>query len=327
VLRDLLSRLARDPLQAAARLIASHERIVLTGMGGSYAALLPMWRTLIASGKTTWHLDTAELLSLAEPLLTAQTLVIAVSQSGRSAELVTLVERFSPQARFLAVTNDPVSPLARASTAVVEIHAGVENAVSTRTYLNTLAALDLLTRDACGESDIEHWSCAADAIERYLVDWREHVETLKVLLGLPERLMLLARGDSMAAALYAGLIIKEAAKWPVEAMESAQFRHGPLELADSRLAALVMAGQDAGERDRNLKLAQDVERYGGRAFWLDPTQVTGHPRVIPSPGAVAGAAHAAIEAVPLQLLSVALAEQSGIEPGVFRHLQKVTTIE
>jgi glucosamine--fructose-6-phosphate aminotransferase (isomerizing) len=325
VLRAALAELGPPRLQACAQLIRAYDRVVLTGMGGSYAALIPTWRSLLGSCKAVWLIDTAELLSLAEVMLTDKTLVIAVSQSGRSAELVSLAERFRSSARFLAVTNDPASALARASHAILEIHAGEEHAVSTRTYLNTLAVLHLLVQASHGEYNITHWQKTADAIEAYLQDWRDRVEVFKRKLGMPERLMLLARGDSMASAVYAALVVKEAAKCPVEAMGAAQFRHGPLELADSRFAAIVLAGANRFERERNLALAQDIERYGGRAFWLDTQEVADHPHPIEAPGRDANLL--AAQTIPLQLLSVALAEQAGLEPGVFRHLQKVTTVE
>jgi glutamine---fructose-6-phosphate transaminase (isomerizing) len=74
-----------------------------------------------------------------------------------------------------------------------------------------------------------------------------------------------------------------------------------------------------------LRLAQDIARYGGKAVWLDAEPVSELPHLaIPR---LAGPARSAVEAVPLQLLSVALAEQTGIEPGAFRHLQKVTVTE
>jgi len=63
----------------------------------------------------------------------------------------------------------------------------------------------------------------ADGIERYLEHWRTRTDALKAALGIPDRLVLLARGASLAAAFYGALINKEAAKWPVEAMNAAQF--------------------------------------------------------------------------------------------------------
>ena len=143
-------------------------------------------------------------------------------------------------------------------------------------------------------------------------------------MGLPERLFLLGRGASLAAANCGALIIKEAAKWPAEAMSSGQFRHGPLELADPAMAAVILAGETAPDRERNRRLLDDIERFGGNGLWADtdPDGDTKLPiAVSPEPG------RALAEIVMLQLVSIAIAEQSGIEPGVFRHLEKITTVE
>ena len=351
------SRLDFKPIAASIR---RSERVVLTGMGSSYAALLPAWRSLIKADIAAWLLDTAELLTLGSAFLTPNTLVIAASQSGRSAELIALNEQAQGRSPLIAITNDPASPITRGAAHVLELHSGVEYAVSTRSYLNTLALASILGSGVCDESAHDPWAQAMkpwmdtpDPIEHYLEHWRARVDALKTALGSPDRLLLLARGSSLAAAFYGALINKEAAKWPVEAMNAAQFRHGPLELADSRLTALILAGNEPADRERNLRLASDVHRYGGRALWLDAegesatstiSNVSAEVRKSPSPHRelpavaapavpafnfprVPASACAAAEILPLQLLSVALAELAGIEPGVFRHLQKVTSVE
>jgi glucosamine--fructose-6-phosphate aminotransferase (isomerizing) len=325
VLRAALKTFSPSKLGTVATAIRSHQRIVLTGMGASFAALLPAWRALMEAGVTAWHLDTAELLSLSGTFLAPNTLVIAASQSGRSAELVSLAQQVHSRTALIAITNDANSPLAEAASSVIEIHAKHEHTVSAGSYLNTLAVTSLIGAAVAATGDVDPWHRAADAIEIYLETWRDRIDFLKARVGLPERLMLLGRGPSMAAALYGALMIKEAAKWPVEAMNAAQFRHGPLELADERLTAFIFAGHQKTARERNLRLARDLERCGGKPFWLDhepPIDL----RHIPLPAAY-GPALAAVEIVPLQLLGIAIAEQSGIEAGSFRHLEKVTTVE
>jgi glucosamine--fructose-6-phosphate aminotransferase (isomerizing) len=321
--------------------IRSSERVVFTGMGSSYAALLPAWRGLVKAGFSAWHLNTAELLTLGRDFLKPNALIIAASQSGRSAEIIALKDQARGRAPIIALTNEPASPMTQQAAHVLELHSGVERAVSTRSYLNTLALASILATAVCNKGSwadaITPWTDAPAIIEGYLEDWRLRVNALKVALGTPDRLILLARGASLAAAIYGALIGKEAAKWPLEAMNAAQFRHGPLELADPRLTALILAGEEPADRDRNLRLASDVHRYGGRALWLDVKReeysavdqlgwIEFHPPLIELPHMPATTRPAA-EILPLQLLSVALAELTGVEPGVFRHLQKVTSVE
>jgi glutamine---fructose-6-phosphate transaminase (isomerizing) len=303
--------------------LAGYSRVVLTGMGASHAALRPLWLTLVGAGHAAWLLDSSELLGPLLPLIDASTLVIAASQSGKSAELVALADEIGARGgKLLAITNDPLSPLARHAQVVVDIRAGEENAVSTKTYVNTLAAGHALGRILLAQplDDVVHRT--ADALESYLEGWRGHVDGLKEAVGLPERLYFLARGTSLAAAECGALITKEAAKWPVEAQSAAQFRHGPLELADERLTVVILAGTDDRTRAMNRTLESDVAAYGAHAFWLDHGSPSA-PLDIPE---TAADARPLVEITPLQLLSVAIAEQTGIEPGVFRHLAKVTAV-
>jgi glucosamine--fructose-6-phosphate aminotransferase (isomerizing) len=226
----------------------------------------------------------------------------------------------------VGITNDATSPLAEHADVAIGVEAGDEHAVSTRSYVNTVAAATLAAERLLGlVSSESRLDAAADAIAQYLDSWRERVDRMKEELGLPKRLYLLGRGASQASSGCGALILKEAAKWPAEAMSSGQFRHGPLELADSRMTAIVLAGENEMDRQRNRRLLEDIERYGGRGVWADAGLSTNGSTL---PIATAdGAGRGIAEIVALQLLSVAIAEQTGIEPGVFRHLQKVTTVE
>ena len=323
-LRELLSHVDESRSDGGPIALASHDRVLFTGMGASLASLEPSWLRLAAAGQPAWLLDSARLDQDAPGLLTSKTLVIAASQSGRSAELLSLAERAGGVgATIVSLTNDPQSPFAVLSDETIAIHAGEENAVSTRTYLNTLAAAALLVDGLLGEDSTLALGLAADAIESFLEDWRGWVDAARQDLGLPPRLFLLARGTSLAAAEYGALILKEAAKWPAEAMVSGQFRHGPLELADERLAAIVFAGENPAERERNVRLAEDLHRFGAKAFLADPG---GGPGTLTVPRATGRGAPLG-EAILPQLLAIALAETQEIEPGAFRHLGKITTVE
>ena len=300
------------------------SKILLTGMGASHAALRPLWIALVRKSHPAWLVESSDVLGAMLPLLDRSTLVIVASQSGRSAEIVALAdEAQSRQSPILAITNDLASPLAAAATAAVDIRAGVENAVSTKTYMNTLAAGIAVRRSLLSEPLDDTVDRTADALAGYLEGMQNRIEVMKERIGLPDRLVYLARGSSLAAAEYGALIMKEAAKWPVQALSSAQFRHGPLEIADERLTAVVLSGEDQKERELNAALVTDLKRYGAKTFQLnaDPNDpALAMPKVV-------GDARPMAEAVPLQLLTIAIAEQSGIEPGVFRHLSKVTTVQ
>ena len=301
------------------------DRIVLTGMGASLEALRPSWMDMVSGGRPAWLIDTAELIGSAAPLVTASTLIVAASQSGRSVELVDLAETLRPKAgALLAITNDAASPLAARADVVIDIVAGAENAVSTKTYTNTLAAGMTVANAFAGRDVDQTLEHTALALRSYLERWEEHLGEIGNLLAAPQRLYVVGRGRSLAAVGYSALILKEAAKIPVEGLSAPQFRHGPLELADERLDVVVFAGDNPTDRERNKRLLTDLRLFGARAFWVDDRgdDMAGP---IPMPE-TAGADRAICEIVPMQLLAVAISQHAGIEPGKFRYLEKVTTI-
>ncbi len=120
------------------------DRIVLTGMGASLFALWPAWLILARAGRPAWLVETGELLRATPELMTSRTLVVAASQSGRSAEVVALGEHRSSFELLVGLTNDTTSPLGEHSDVAIDIESGEERAVSTRSYVNTLAAAALV---------------------------------------------------------------------------------------------------------------------------------------------------------------------------------------
>lgn len=94
---------------------ARWRRVLLTGMGSSYWACRPLYLRLLREGLTPVMVETSELIHYEREWLTSDTLVIAVSQSGRSAETVRLLEIAHGACDLIGVTNTPDSPLATQS--------------------------------------------------------------------------------------------------------------------------------------------------------------------------------------------------------------------
>ncbi len=91
------------------------KTVVLTGMGSSFHALHPLHMELINHGLTAMMVETSELLYYRNRLFDPKTLIIAVSQSGQSAEVVRLLEINRGKSSVIAITNTPHSPLAEQS--------------------------------------------------------------------------------------------------------------------------------------------------------------------------------------------------------------------
>ncbi len=324
-LRDIL---ASDVVRAVGDIaIAQYDRIVLSGMGASLFALYPAWLSAVDAGAAAWWLDASELLTYAPALVTPRTLVILASQSGRSAEVVALLNSFEGRrpACLVGVTNDAESPLGQGADRMVPLLSGAEHTVSTRSYLNTLTAASVVTSAILGlNASVASFYRTVEVLDRYLgPEWDRHVAAIGNALGQPERLVILGRGPALATAWQGALVIKEAAKVAAEGLGAAQFRHGPIELADTRLTAVILEGS-AATADLNRRLACDLQGWGAHVLWIGRQTPPGIMR-LPTPEAD-GAAREVVDIVPLEIASVTLAEAHGVVPGVFRHGGKVTTV-
>jgi glucosamine--fructose-6-phosphate aminotransferase (isomerizing) len=299
------------------------SRVILTGMGGSFAALYPMWLVLTRAGHAPHLVETSELIYDALPLIDTNTLLIVASQSGRSAEIVRLLD-LTHGAPMLAITNTPDSPLAQAAAARLITHAGAEHTVSCKTYVTTLAALALCgaaLADGDWQATLADLMNATFDVERFVNDVDSRAKATAALVK-SNSLVLCGRGVSFAAAQCGGLIIKEAAKFHSEGMSGAAFRHGPMELATAGLTVFVYQGASNVEA-LNRKLVAEINQAGGHAYLIGASSEAELLR-LPT---VSPVALPIIEILPAQMLSVGLAWQNGREPGKFIVSGKVTLTE
>lgn len=327
-LEETVAGLEQSPALAhTAQRLANGEfqRVVLTGMGSSFHVLHPLNLRLMNHGCTSLMLETSELVHYAPGILGSGTLLIAVSQSGRSAEILRLLEVRKSGCVTVAITNTPDSPLALRSNATVLTHAGAEFSVSSKTYVAALLALawtaDLLTHRDLDQTRRE-LAQAAPAVAAYLNDWKAHVQQLKTELAGVRHLFVLGRGPSLASAGTAGLIIKESTHFHAEGMSAAAFRHGPFEMLSGGLYALVFSGEPA-TAELNRKLVDDIIREGGRAALAGEDAAPGAFRLPQAPPAVRGI----LEILPVEMITLALAAMAGREAGWFERASKVTTTE
>jgi glucosamine--fructose-6-phosphate aminotransferase (isomerizing) len=122
-LKTALDQFDPVPLSPLAKAIRDNDfdRILITGMGGSLYASYPIWLMLAETGLPALWVDTAELIHHTPALVTPKTLLWMVSQSGKSAEIVSAID-LKPGS-LLATVNDLESPLAKAGQYHVPIRA------------------------------------------------------------------------------------------------------------------------------------------------------------------------------------------------------------
>ncbi len=184
-IRLALAKTDLFPLKALSQELKAggFDRILLTGMGASYYGLYPAWLHLAAAGLPAIWVDAAELVHHAPAFVTGRTLLWIASQSGHSAEIVSLLRQIEnrPPAGLLAMTNDLSSPLAQAVLqqevgglkALLPLRAEPESTPSTRTYLHTLAIGQLAALCLAQAELAPHLAAlqvTADGIAAYLQD-------------------------------------------------------------------------------------------------------------------------------------------------------------
>lgn len=224
-----------------------------------------------------------------------QSLVIAVSQSGESTDILAVVQEARKQGvPTLAITNLADSALAKAADEVILLHAGEEMSVAaTKTYTASLAAFALLTASWQGsEVHLEELANVPDLVAAAL-GLEEETRDLASRLANLSDCTVIGRGYNYATAFEMALKLKELAYVRAEPYSSADFLHGPLALVDEAFRAVMIAPGGAvydnlvefterikkegarliaiSDRDEFLKLAEaGLKLPGNMPEWLSP---------------------------------------------------------
>ena len=302
------------------------DRVILTGMGSSLNALYPSCLRLVSAGLPVWHEDTAELLINIRGRIKGKTLLWIASQSGESAEVTQLLnelDAITGDVTIVGFTNYPESNLGTRSDYLFNILCGPENTVSTKSYLNTLLAAGLATSIALKEEIDPQIADAPQILKSYLDNWKQCYEALDTALS-QGTIFIIGRGNSMASARTGSLIIKEASRESLESLTTAQFRHGPLEMASEKVAVLILEGYDV-QRQLNSLMYEDLIKLKANPIWISSEALPLHTGIA-APALTSALARPMGEMIVLQILTLVLANRKGDEPGKFRQISKITTI-
>lgn len=255
------------------------------------------------------------------PLLTRDTLALAISQSGQSPDVVEPIRYFrTGGATTVALVNDAASPLAQAAEWALPLHAGPERSVAaTKSFIASLVAGARLVAHWQGDAELlaelralpEHLREAARA------DWSAAIEVLR-----PARnIMVVGRGMGFTVALEAALKLKETSALQAEAFSGAEIQHGPMALIEDGYPLLIFATRGPAQSGL-LQLAEDMRRRGARVLLAAPADVATRDLTLPTAGTVDLDPLCAIQA--FYILAAQLAEARGLDPDRPRHLAKVT---
>jgi glucosamine--fructose-6-phosphate aminotransferase (isomerizing) len=169
-------------------------------------------------------------------------LVIGISQSGESPDIVTVVEEARRQgALTLAITNQPGSPLATTADLVLETTAGEEQAVAaTKTYTSQLTAIALLCAAMSGESRLLAEMKAVPALMREVLTLDDEIRVAAERYRYMDQCVVLGRGFNYASAFEWSLKLKEMTYVVAEPYSSADFQHGPVAIVSDGFPVLAV---------------------------------------------------------------------------------------
>ena len=259
------------------------------------------------------------------------TLVVSVSQSGATEEIVT-TQAWARDcgAATVAVANVAGSPLVAAADLALVTEAGPEVAVpATKTYLAQLVAMAVLGTALAPEPlalDVD-FDRVAGEVER-LLGARAGVEEAVAALREASYAVVSGRGLLMGTALETALKLEETCLRPVRGYSYADLRHGPISVVTAGMTAVLVAAQDGPLLEPMVELARDLRGRGATVVGIGGdggfAQACAHhvpgpdlPETLAPLGAI----------VPAQLVVESLARALGLDPDNPRGLAKVTTTD
>lgn len=325
-------------------LLAGINRVVIIGCGTSYNAGLVGKYFIEELVRLPVEVEAAGEYRYRNPVLSPQTLVLAISQSGETADTLEAIRQAKRAgAKTLVVTNREDSSMAREVDAVLPVRAGIEVSVcATKSFVAQIAVLYLLglflaeTLKTTSPERLlqvkQDFLRLPTLLEGYLNDQAalKAVEAVAHQYAQSANMLFIARGINFPVALEGALKLKEISYIHAEGYSGAELKHGPIALLDSTMP--VMAVLAAGEVfEKCLSNCQEAKARAAKVVAF--TNVPSHPAygdtfeaVLPLP-AVDELLSPLLMTVPLQLLAYYSAEHLGKDVDQPRNLAKSVTVE
>lgn len=249
-----------------------NPHIVLTGMGSSLFACYVTMKFLQKKGIHATVMESMELLNMHVSFFAKDVIVVAVSQSGESLEVLKLLQELPGDIPVISVTNYPKSHLYGMTELHFGIYAGTEYLTSTKTYTNTLAAMLLLAYRIAGCSGEEKEKlrrqlevCSA-GMEKIIGE--EHLgDEIADFISDISFLICVGGGYSYTTTCHSEIVAEEAGKFYSSRYTPAQFIHGPIELIAPGFGA-VLYDFDPDCSAKCDEVRENILHYGGKVLCI-----------------------------------------------------------
>lgn len=309
----------------------NYQTVIFTGMGSSFFTSYAASCLFNSVGVHSFAVNTSELLYYHSSLINENTLVVCVSQSGESYEVVKYLEQMPKNVFCLGITNEENSTLSSKANISLLSKAGCEEMTSTKTYTSLTLVLYILgwyLAGKWGDDKVEKIKKLISGTGSLLTQPDNLAEDIFNFIGDVNYLQFIGRGPSYSSALQSELMFKEAGKLPASGSLGGEFRHGPIEMVKPGFVAILYAASGATYQ-QSIKMAVDIAGFGGKVLLITDQK----PDIYEKNIKVILIDQAdeylfSIQCViPAQLMVNKLALKEGLEPGNFIHGGKVTLAE
>jgi glutamine---fructose-6-phosphate transaminase (isomerizing) len=339
---DADSKLTLDEIRISEDELRRVDKIIVVACGTAFYAGLVAKYAIEHWTRIPCEVELASEFRYRDPIVGSTTLVVAISQSGETADtLMAIRHAREQQARVLAICNTNGSTIPRESDAVIYTHAGPEIGVaSTKGFLTQLVACYLLAlylaqvREAKGCDEIgeilRELASMPDAIARVLDDI-EPVNALAAEFANNRSVLFIGRHVGYPVALEGALKLKELAYIHAEGFAAGELKHGPIALIENQLPIFVVVPSSSDVlHDKVLSNLQEVRARGAKTIVLaeeGDDLVSPYADVMISLPRVSTLLQPLVATVPLQIFACELATKKGHDVDQPRNLAKSVTVE
>jgi glucosamine--fructose-6-phosphate aminotransferase (isomerizing) len=307
-------------------ILAAAKRIILTGSGSSYHAALIAKQLLSKYAGIHCEAVISSEFQYATGLLNKNSVLIAISQSGETADLLQAVKSArARKARILSIVNVTTSSLARGSDLFLGMNCGPEIGVAaTKSFTAQLGLIyrvaDILSDHKLGlrTSDVER------AVSRVLNDTR-NIASIAEKIKHVGNIYILGRALHFPIAIEGALKLKELVYVHAEGMPAGELKHGPLALMDENTTVIMLNPDDETYMD-TLSSVDEIKARGANVIGVSNINSSKYDNLIRIPK-VKDILYPMLEVIPLQLLAYYTAIKRESNPDYPRHLAKSVTVK
>jgi glutamine---fructose-6-phosphate transaminase (isomerizing) len=316
------------------------ERIVIIACGTSWHAGLVAEYLIEECARIPVEVEYASEFRYRNPIISEKDIVIAISQSGETADTMAAIEIAKQKgATIFGVCNVVGSSIPRATDAGVYTHAGPEIGVaSTKAFTAQVTVLTLMAiymaqqRGTIPQSKLVHLLSELDNIPNLIERCLESNDRIKEIAAKfkdSRNFLFLGRGSGFPVALEGALKLKEISYIHAEGYPAAEMKHGPIALIDEEMPVVVIATQNSSY-EKVISNIQEVKARKGVVIAIvtegdtDVTQMADYTIEIPEADEIF---LPLLATIPLQLLSYHIAVMRGCNVDQPRNLAKSVTVE